>query len=68
MDLTVEVTEILTRDVIDALCAARDQPLLICDRCEDADEIVVATIHVLEATFALCGRCARDLPTGYRVA
>jgi hypothetical protein len=54
--------------VIDALCAARDQPLLICDRCEDADEMVVATMHVLEATFALCGRCARELPTGYRVA
>jgi hypothetical protein len=59
LDLTVHVEQILNPSLINAM---------ICDRCEDADEAVVVTMQILDATFALCGLCARELPTGYHVA
>ena len=66
MDLIIE-TELLTPSLIAALCAARAQPTLICDRCQDPDEIVVSTmaISVIDETFTLCGSCARELPRGF---
>ena len=68
MDLIVE-TETLTPILIAALCAARAQTMLICDRCRDPDEVVVVTmvIPAMDKTFALCGCCTRELPHGFRV-
>jgi hypothetical protein len=68
LDLIVE-TEPLTPSSIAALCAARAQTMLICDRCQDPDEVVVATMEILamDETFTLCGSCARELPRGFRV-
>jgi hypothetical protein len=68
LDLIVE-TEPLTPSLIAALCAARAQTMLICDRCENPDEIVVATMEIpgMDETFTLCGCCTRDLPGGFRV-
>jgi hypothetical protein len=68
MDLIIE-NQILTPSLIAALCAAREQLELICDRCLDPDEIVVATMEIAEIdeTFTLCGPCVRQLPQGFRV-
>ena len=68
MDLIVE-TAPLTPSSIAALCAARAQTMLICDRCQDPNEVVVATIMIsaMDETFALCGGCTRELPRGFRV-
>ena len=68
MDLIVE-TETLTPILIAALCAARAQTMLICDRCQDPDEVVVATVEIpaMDETFTLCGGCTRELPRGFRV-
>jgi hypothetical protein len=43
--------------------------MLICDRCHDPNEVVVATmmISAMDETFALCGGCTRELPRGFRV-
>ena len=68
MDLIVE-TETLTPSLIAALCAARAQTMLICDRCQDPDEVVVATMEIpaMDETLTLCGGCTRELPRGFRV-
>jgi len=68
LDLIVE-TETLTLSLIAALCAARDQTMLICDRCQDPDEVVVATMEIpaMDETFTLCRGCTRELPRGFRV-
>ena len=68
MDLIIE-TEPLTPSSIAALCAARAQTMLICDRCQDPDEVVVATMEIpaMGETFTLCGDCTRELPRGFRV-
>jgi hypothetical protein len=68
LDLIVE-TEPLTPSLIAALCAARAQTMLICDRCRDPDAVVVATMEIpaMDETFTLCGSCTRALPRGYRV-
>lgn len=52
-----------------ALCAARAQTMLICDRCQDPAEVVVATMEIpaLDKTYTLCGGCTRELPRGFRV-
>ena len=68
MDLIVE-TETLTPSLIAALCTARAQTMLICDRCQDPDEVVVVTMEIpaMDETFTLCGGCTRELPRGFRV-
>jgi hypothetical protein len=68
LDLIVE-TQPLTPSVLAALCAAREQPELICDCCLDPDEIVVATMEIAEIdeTFALCGACTTQLPRGFHM-
>ena len=67
MDLIVD-TQPVTPTAIAALLASRMEPQLICDRCLDADEPVVAmmVIAAIDETFALCGPCARELPRGYQ--
>jgi hypothetical protein len=69
VDLIIE-TEALTATAIAALLAVREQPELICDRCLNPDEVVVAKMKIaaINETFALCGSCARELPTGHHVA
>jgi hypothetical protein len=68
MDLIVE-TEPLTPSLIAALCAARAQTMLICDRCHDPDAVVVSTMEIpaMDESFTLCGGCTRELPRGFRV-
>ena len=66
MDLIVD-TQPVTPIGIAALLASRMEPQLICDRCLDADEPVVAMMVIAAIeTFALCGPCARELPRGYQ--
>jgi hypothetical protein len=69
LDLIIQ-TEALTPIAMAALLADREQPELICDRCLNPEEIVVATMEIaaIEQTFMLCGDCARDLPRGFHVA
>ena len=69
LDLLIE-TELLTPSLIADLCVDREQLELICDRCQDPDELVVAAMQILalEETFTLCAGCARELPRGYHVA
>jgi hypothetical protein len=69
LDLVIETTP-LTTNLIVALCAAREQTELICDRCQNPDEIVVATVEIsaLAETYAVCGPCMRELPKGFLVA
>jgi hypothetical protein len=61
LDLTIELTDILTAGS-NVSRAGRAQPLLICDRCEDADEIVVTIMQIpaLDEAWALCGTCAGE--------
>ena len=69
MDLIIETVPITPKMMV-ALCAAREESELICDRCQDPDEIVVAAMLILpliEEPLALCGSCARELPSGFRV-
>ena len=42
---------------------------LICDRCHNDDEIVVAIMYIeqLRGGIALCGQCARELPNGFYI-
>jgi hypothetical protein len=49
---------------------ASNQPLMICDRCHDVEEIVVALMQIqaVEETWALCGSCVGELPAGLKVA
>jgi hypothetical protein len=69
LDLIIETTP-LTPSLIVALCAARQQPELVCDRCHNPDEIVVATVEIaaIGETYALCGACTRELPKGFQIA
>jgi hypothetical protein len=68
LDLIIETTR-LTPNLIVAMCAAREQPELICDRCQNPEEIVVAAMEIaaIGETFALCGDCTRELPNGFQM-
>jgi hypothetical protein len=68
LDLIVE-TETLTPSLIAALCAARAQTVLICDRCQEPDEVVVATMEIpaMDETFTLYERIATRLSRGLSV-
>jgi hypothetical protein len=68
LELIVE-TVFLTPVVMAAMCIARDQPELICDRCQDPNEIVVSAMAIaaINETFALCGNCTRKLRSGFQV-
>ena len=70
MDLTIEVTDVHAPGSTHALPLAPAHPLLICNRCESTDEIVVAIIEIPEigVTWALCGACKREVPRGFHVA
>jgi hypothetical protein len=67
LDLVIE-TQALTPATMAVMCASRDQPQLICDRCLQPQEAVVVAMIIdgIGQTFALCGLCVRDLPRGYK--
>jgi hypothetical protein len=67
--LTIELTDIRTSGSTPALLTAKAQPLLICDRCQNVEEVVVTIMKILplDETWALCGACARELPSGFTV-
>jgi hypothetical protein len=69
LDLTIKLTDIPRPDLAAVLCPEQAQPLLICDRCQNTDEIVVAIMQILQLdqSWALCGKCARELPAGFSV-
>lgn len=71
MNLTVKVTDI-SRSAITPpqSCAGGNAGLLVCDRCHDVDEIVVAVMQIeqLEERWSLCGPCKQKLPTGFHLA
>jgi hypothetical protein len=68
MDLLVELTELPPRAAI-ASAADPVLPLLICARCHNVEEVVVAILKIVEldGTFALCGPCSQELPPGFNV-
>jgi hypothetical protein len=71
LNLTVKLTEISSRDFTAAAVSPKSaQPLPICDRCHNIEEIVVVTMQIipLEGTWALCGPCKQELPKGFHLA
>ncbi len=70
MNLTIKLTDVRGTNFTAGEVAALTQPLLICDRCQNVEEIVVATMEILqlEETWALCGTCAHELPNGFNLA
>ena len=70
MNLTIKLTDVRGANYTAGELAALAQPLLICDRCQNVEEIVVATMEILqlEETWALCGTCAHELPNGFKLA
>jgi hypothetical protein len=70
LDLTVKVTDLHRPGTAPLLPAASAGSLLICDRCHNLDEIVVAVMQILplEETWALCGPCKQELPKGFHLA
>jgi hypothetical protein len=68
VDLIVELTEISQPGFVAACARVAAKSLLVCGRCENMEEIVVAVLTVpeLDASWALCGLCARDMPGGFR--
>lgn len=67
MNLIVN-TQPITSTAFAALLYSREQDELICDRCMDPYEPVVAImlIDVIDKAFALCGKCEGELPRGYQ--
>jgi len=70
LNLTVKVTDISRYRMTPALGRATAGQLLVCDRCHDVDEIVVAVMQILplEEGWALCGPCSQKLPDGFHLA
>ncbi len=70
MNLTVKLTDVHHSDLTLALSSAGIQPLAICDRCHNVEEIVVATMQILplDKIWSLCGPCRRALPAGFNLA
>jgi hypothetical protein len=68
VNLTVKLTDI-PRPVILGVFGPEAQPLAICDRCGNAEEIVVALMEIIALceTWVLCGACAYELPDGFAV-
>jgi hypothetical protein len=64
MNLTIKVTDLHPSS---RLIGAG--PLLICDRCHNDAEVVVATMEILplDRKWSLCGMCRRELPTGHEI-
>jgi len=70
LDLTVELTDVRCGDSICCLSPDGARPLLVCDRCHDIEEIVVAMMRIvqIDEAWALCGPCLREMPTGFKIA
>jgi hypothetical protein len=70
LNLTVKLTDIRRADLTAVWPPVGTQPLPICDRCHNLEEIVVATMRILdlEETWSLCGTCVRELPAGFNLA
>ena len=69
MNLTIRLTEI-PRTVPPSDSAITGNSLLVCERCKDVEEVVIAIMQIvqIDETWALCGKCAGELPAGYHVA
>jgi hypothetical protein len=67
LDLIVD-TQPITPTAIAALLATRELDELICDRCQDPEESIIAAMRIdaIDQTFALCAKCTRELPRGYQ--
>jgi hypothetical protein len=71
LNLTVRLQQIPYHDLAGDFSPLRtERPLLICDRCHDVEAIVVAIMQILplDASWALCGACADELPVGFKIA
>jgi len=66
LSLTVRVADVRRLGLAAAECEAR--VLMVCDRCHDVEEIVVAVMEIVQLNqiWALCGICASELPKGLR--
>jgi hypothetical protein len=67
MDLIVIVRDIARSEMASGAHASLASELLVCDRCHDIEEIVVAIIQALplQKRWALCGACKQELPEGF---
>jgi hypothetical protein len=65
LDLIVKVTDLSAIPV--GIPAGSAGSLLVCDRCYNVDEVVVAMMQIeaLDEQWALCGPCMQKLPVGY---
>jgi hypothetical protein len=71
MNLIVRLQQIPRRDLAGNFNPVpTDPPLLICDRCDDVEAVVVAIMEIqsLEETWALCEACVTELPVGLGLA
>jgi hypothetical protein len=71
MNLTIRLQQISRRDLPGTFSSFQiDRPLLICNRCHDIEEVVIAIMEIpsLEETWALCGACVGELPAGFMPA
>jgi hypothetical protein len=68
LNLTIKLTEV-PRSAPPSDCAIARQSLLICERCKNVEEVVVAIMQIvqLDETWALCGNCTRELPAGHHL-
>jgi hypothetical protein len=66
MDLVAIVRDI-TRSEVPSEISSVQQELLVCDRCHNIDEIIVAIFQALPLiqSWALCGACKQELPEGF---
>jgi hypothetical protein len=70
LNLTIKLTEVPRANPHSEQRADGTRSLLICERCQNVEEIVVAIMQIvqLDETWALCGPCARELPPGFHLA
>lgn len=70
MNLTVKLTDVSRSVIMPPEGCPGSANLLVCDRCHDLDEIVVAIMQIepIEERWALCGQCMQKLPKGFHLA
>jgi hypothetical protein len=66
MDLVVIVRDIARSEMASGISSVQ-QELLVCDRCHNIDEIVVAIVQALplKQSWTICGPCEQELPEGF---
>jgi len=69
LNLAIKLTDLRHADLTSGAPPPVIRPLLVCDRCQNIDEVVVAILEILplEETWSLCGPCKHELPDGFQL-